>query len=96
VAEPAAAVGHFLLAIDPARFRPDGGFAGDLDALIDALHATPPRAADEPVLVPGDPEQRIHAERSRAGIPLTRSVFEDIRAVALGAGVPFVLDGSLP
>jgi LDH2 family malate/lactate/ureidoglycolate dehydrogenase len=91
-----AAVGHFLLAIDPARFRPDGGFAGDLDRLIDALHATPALAADEPVLVPGDPEQRIRAERSRAGIPITRSVFEDIRAVALAAGVPFVLDGSRP
>ena len=86
-------VGHFLLAIDPARFRPDGGFGNDLDRLIHALHATPPLTTDEPVLVPGDPEQRIFAERRAHGIPLTKSVFEDIRGVACAAGVPFVLDG---
>jgi LDH2 family malate/lactate/ureidoglycolate dehydrogenase len=89
-----SAVGHCMLAIDPARFRPAGDFTADLDRLIDALHATPPVAAEEPVLVPGDPEERVRAERSAAGIPLTRSVFEDLRAVARAAGVPFVLDGA--
>ncbi len=32
--------------------------------------------------------------RRRDGIPLTRSVFEDIRGVARAAGVPFVLDAA--
>jgi len=88
-----ASVGHFLLAIDPARFRPDGGFAGDLDRLIDALHAAPPSVAGEPVLVPGDPEQRVAARRRADGIPLTKSVLEDLRGVARSSGVAFVLDG---
>jgi LDH2 family malate/lactate/ureidoglycolate dehydrogenase len=85
-------VGHFLLAIDPARFRPDGGFPRDLDQLIDTLHAASPLAADEPVLVPGDPEQQVVARRSAEGIPLTKSVFEDIRGVAHASGVSFVLE----
>jgi LDH2 family malate/lactate/ureidoglycolate dehydrogenase len=46
------------------------------------------------VLVPGDPEYRAVAQRSRDGIPLTRSVFEDIRGIARAAGVPFVLDAA--
>jgi len=87
-----ASVGHFLLAIDPACFRRDGGFAADLDRLIDRLHASPPLEATEPVLVPGDPEYQTIARRRVEGIPLTRSVFEDIRGVARASGVPFVLD----
>ena len=83
-----------MLAIDPARFLPDGGFGAGLDELIDRLHAAPPLDAADPVLVPGDPEYRAVARRRADGIPLTRSVFEDIRGVARAAGVPFVLDGS--
>jgi LDH2 family malate/lactate/ureidoglycolate dehydrogenase len=75
-----ANVGHFLLAIDPARFLPDGGFRAGLDELIDRLHAAPPLDAADPVLVPGDPEHRAVACRRRDGIPPTRSVFEDIAA----------------
>ncbi len=87
-----ARVGHFLLAIDPGRFRTDGGFGADLDRLIDELHATPPIEAATPVLVAGDPERRILAERTTTGIPLAKSVFEDIRGVARACGVRFVLD----
>ena len=87
-----AGVGHFFLALDPRRFRAPGEFEADLDNLIDALHACPPRDAREPVLVAGDPEHFAHAERSVAGIPLSRSLVEDIRAVARASGVPFVLD----
>lgn len=87
-----ATVGHFVLAIDPARFRPDGGFAAGLDQLIDLLHAAPPLAPEQPVLVPGDPEQAILADRSMHGIPLAKTVLEDLRGVAARAGVPFLLD----
>jgi LDH2 family malate/lactate/ureidoglycolate dehydrogenase len=85
-----ARVGHFLLALDPARFR--DGFADGLDELIDALHGAEPADPRQPVLVAGDPEQEILAQRSSAGIALSRSVVEDIRAVALACGVPFLLD----
>jgi LDH2 family malate/lactate/ureidoglycolate dehydrogenase len=85
-------VGHFFLALDPGRFRDDGGLVGDLDELIDSLRDATPADPRRPVLVPGDPEARTLAERSASGIPLSRSVFEDIRAVAIASGAPFLLD----
>lgn len=85
-------VGHFFLAIDPARFRPAGEFATDLDTLIDSLHETPAVDPAEPVLVAGEPEQRTLARRAHQGIPLARGVFEDLRGVAHAAGVPFLLE----
>jgi LDH2 family malate/lactate/ureidoglycolate dehydrogenase len=86
------AVGHFFLAIDPRSFRDGTEFEQDLDGMLDALRATKPIDPNEPVLVPGDPEHRTRAERDREGIPLTRSVVEDLRAVAHDSGVPFILD----
>lgn len=84
-------VGHFLLAIDPAAFREPGALQDELDGVIDSLHATPPADDERRVLVPGDPEEQAFADRSAKGIPLERGVFEDIRAVAIAAGVQFML-----
>lgn len=86
-------IGHFLLAIDPGRFREEGSFESDLDVLIDSLRATLPESPAQPVLVAGDPETLAREERSRSGIPLSRSVVEDIRAIARASGVPFLLEG---
>jgi LDH2 family malate/lactate/ureidoglycolate dehydrogenase len=86
-----AAVGHFCLALDPSRFRALGEFETGVDALVDGLRASPPLDPREPVLVAGDPEHAAHAERSRSGIPLSRAVVEDIRAVGRASGVPFLL-----
>jgi LDH2 family malate/lactate/ureidoglycolate dehydrogenase len=88
----AGAVGHFCLALDPQRFRDAGQFEADLDVLLDSLRACPPQDRRQPVLVAGDPERAAHVERRRSGIPLSRSVIEDIRAVARASGVAFLLD----
>lgn len=85
-------VGHFLLAIDPRRFRADGEFEADVDGLIDSLRSTPALDPAKPVLVAGDPEQAAYAQRSRDGIPLSRSTLEDLRQVARASGVAFGLD----
>ena len=86
-------VGHFLLALDPALYRAPGEFASDMDAMIDALHACKPTPAHEGVLVAGDPERRSTITRKLHGIPLSRSLVEQLRQVARAAGVPFLLDG---
>lgn len=92
--EPGAGgnVGHFFLAIDPARFRDEGEFGIDLDVLIDSLRACAPIDRRRPVLVAGDPEYAAYAQRRRSGIPLPRSVIEDLRSVARASRVPFTLD----
>jgi LDH2 family malate/lactate/ureidoglycolate dehydrogenase len=87
-------VGHFLLALDPSRFSAAAAFTDHVDALIDAMHGTDPVEAGRPVLVPGDPERAMLAERAANGIPLTANVVDDLREVARVSGVPFLLDGA--
>ncbi|WP_439599038.1 Ldh family oxidoreductase [Falsiroseomonas sp.] len=84
-------IGHFMLAIDPAAFRPQGDFEQDLDQVVDVLRATPAADPAQPVLVPGDPERAEHAERSAHGIPIPAGLEAQIRAIADRANVPFLL-----
>lgn len=92
VEEADGRVGHFFLALDPRRFRDDGEFEADLDGMMDSLRASKPVAPNQPVLVAGDPEHTAYAERSRSGIPISRSVIEDIRTVCQASSVPFIID----
>ncbi|HWK45857.1 MAG TPA: Ldh family oxidoreductase [Stellaceae bacterium] len=85
-------VGHFFLAIDPSTLRPDGGFEDDLDAMIDALRATPPVDPAIPVQVAGDPEYRAAARRSVEGIPIPPLLAGELAAIAERAGAPFLLN----
>ena len=85
-------VGHFFLAIDPRVFREDGEFEPELDTMMDSLRASARVDPSQPVLVAGDPERAIAAERRRSGIPLPRGVVEDIRGVARASRAPFILD----
>jgi LDH2 family malate/lactate/ureidoglycolate dehydrogenase len=91
-AEPDGRVGHFFLAMDPRRFRGEGKFEADLGSMMDSLRACKAADPQQPVLVAGDPEYAAQVERRRAGIPLARSLFEDMRMVCRASGVPFVLD----
>ena len=87
-------VGHFFMALDPAFFN--AGFAGDLGGLMAELRASPPIDPARPVLVPGDPEHAARRERLSTGIPMTETLFEEIRAVAAGSGAPFLLEQACP
>lgn len=87
-------VGHFFLAIQPGLFRDGDDFEEDLDDLIDVLHGTPPSDSSQPVLVAGDPERAAYLERSRNGIPIAEALVEEVRGVADGTGVPFVLQSN--
>ena len=82
-------VGHFMLALDPARFG--GGFGGRMDRLIDMLHDTPPADPAQPVLVPGDPEHAQIPERQANGIPVVPKLFDELCEVAAWAGADIVI-----
>jgi LDH2 family malate/lactate/ureidoglycolate dehydrogenase len=84
-------LGHFFMAIDPRAFRAEGEFEDDLDQVIDVLHHAKPANPAQPVLVAGDPEMATRAERLRDGVPVPDDLMEQLRAVAKGASVPFVL-----
>ena len=84
-------IGHFMLAIDPGAFRPDGAFEHDVDAVIDVLRATPPADPGLPVLVPGDPEAAEREARLADGIPIPAGLERQIRDIALRANAPYLL-----
>lgn len=84
-------IGHFFMAIDPTSFRAPGEFEDDLDDMIDALHATRPVDEDQPVLVPGDPEQAAMDDRVKHGIPVPDSLLAQVRDIAAEAGAAWVL-----
>lgn len=85
-------IGHFFLCIDPNAFRVPGSFESELDDMIDALHDLSPADPDKPVLVAGDPENACYAERTAQGIPLPDTLLAQLRQVAEGLGIPFLLD----
>jgi LDH2 family malate/lactate/ureidoglycolate dehydrogenase len=85
-------LGHFFLAIDPKRFVPDGDFGAAMDEILDVLRATKPANAEQPVLIPGDPEFASREQRSRDGVPLPATLTSQIKGIAERAGVPFLLD----
>ena len=84
-------LGHFLMALDPGVFRPEGEFENDLDEVIDVLHATPPVDPERPVLVAGDPEAAAREQRLREGIPIPESLVEKLRGICERCDAAFVL-----
>lgn len=91
-AEARQSVGHFLLALDPRQFRAEGAFETDLDAMIDSLRASEPMRQEQPVMVAGDPEYAACERHRGAGIPIARSIIEEIRLVCKRSGTPFIMN----
>ena len=63
----------FLEVVDPAAFGDAARYAELVDEALDAAKRQPPADGVAEVLVPGEPEQRYRARRSREGIPLPRA-----------------------
>jgi LDH2 family malate/lactate/ureidoglycolate dehydrogenase len=84
-------IGHCFMAINPAFFRPAGDFEATVDELIDDLHATKPVDPKQPVLVAGEPENMIRAERAKTGIPVLPGLRGKIRDVAKNSNAEFFL-----
>ncbi|MGH6861347.1 MAG: Ldh family oxidoreductase [Phyllobacterium sp.] len=62
-------MGHFFLAIDPARFAGADIFAAGMGAYLDQLRAIPAVEGGR-VMAPGDREWAVEEQRLRDGIPL--------------------------
>ena len=85
-------IGHCFMAIDPDFFRDEGQFEADLDDVIDYLHDVAPTDPEKPVLVAGDPEAEMRAERLENGVPIPDALDEQLRDVCRNANVPYILD----
>jgi ureidoglycolate dehydrogenase (NAD+) len=72
-------IAHFVLAIDPGRFVPVDLFKRRVRDLIQELKLTPPATGFDEVMIPGEIEARIEAERRAAGILLSDAVVAELR-----------------
>jgi uncharacterized oxidoreductase len=77
----------FAVLVDPARFAGVDWLRREIDGFVEYVKASPPADPRAPVLVPGDPERLARAERSRAGIEVDATTWEEILAAGEQVGV---------
>src|SRR5437868_5089633 len=75
-------IGHFMIAIDPARFAGGAALEAQVDAVIADL-----RTQGE-ILFPGEPELIEEKERRVKGIPIDTEALKDMNAWSKKLGVP--------
>ena len=84
--QPGEGLGHFLGAMRVDAFRPVEDFKSHMDNWIETF-----KNADsiegEKVLIPGDPERELTAERMINGIPLLQPVVDDLKSLGEKFGV---------
>lgn len=86
---PGKGIGHFFGAMRIDAFRPADEFKQHMDNWIRRFRSATPAPGHEKVLIPGDPEREMEAERLAGGIPLVDSVVVDLQGMAAKLGVEF-------
>lgn len=79
---PGEGIGHFFGAMRIDAFRTAGEFKEHMDKWITRFRSSKPIAGQEKVIIPGDPEREMEAERMQNGIPLLPAVVEDLKALS--------------
>jgi hydroxycarboxylate dehydrogenase B len=77
----------FAVLLDPARLAGVNWLRREIDGFIDYVKASPPADDRAPVLVPGEPERMARAERSRVGIEVDATTWEEVLAAGEAVGV---------
>jgi L-2-hydroxycarboxylate dehydrogenase (NAD+) len=84
---PGKGLGHFFGAMRIDAFRPAEDFKQHMDNWITRFKNTKPIDANNPVLIPGQPEFEMEKERMVSGIPLFESVVEELKGLGEKMGV---------
>jgi len=90
---PGKGIGHFFGAMRIDAFRGVDEFKQNMDRWIRRFSMAKTTQGEPRVLIPGDPEREMEAERLKEGIPLLHSVVEDLSNVGKKFGL--VLDSRL-
>ncbi|MGA9866422.1 MAG: Ldh family oxidoreductase [Acetobacteraceae bacterium] len=85
-------IGHFFMAIDPGLFRDPGEFQSDVASFLGTLRATTPIDPTQPVMVAGDPQRKLAAQRMKDGIPVGAGLLGQVRQIAQASVAPWLLD----
>ena len=79
---PGKGIGHFFGAMRIDGFRTSSDFKKDMDQWLKRFRQAKPAKGFPQVLVPGDPERIMEADRKINGIPLMQAVVEDLHYLA--------------
>jgi LDH2 family malate/lactate/ureidoglycolate dehydrogenase len=80
--------GHLFMAFRPDLFMPRAAYEERLDQLVDRAKAQPLAAGFDEILMPGEKEARLAAERRANGLPVAADDLAMIAAESKLAGVP--------
>ena len=83
-------LGHFFQAINPESFRPIEDYYRDLEIVIETLKNVKPSDPNDPVLIPGEPEQITRKNRIKYGIPINKNLRSIIEEIADNAEVEYL------
>lgn len=75
-------LGQFYIAIKIDAFQPLAIFKKRVKQMIDAVRAEPRKSQSVEILVPGDPEKRVMAERLARGVPVPQQDLQRMSALA--------------
>ncbi|MCP5120217.1 MAG: Ldh family oxidoreductase, partial [bacterium] len=78
---------HSFVAIDVSRFMPLDEFQSRMEHLVTTVKSSKPAAGYDEVLVAGDPEWRMEAERLERGIPIDPGTWEKFTEISAELGV---------
>ena len=79
-------VSQMYMAIDVARFMPVEEFTARVERLVQLMKSTPAAPGYDEVMVAGDPEWRMEAERRKNGIPIADGNWDALTKAAARAG----------
>ncbi|MGV3586098.1 MAG: Ldh family oxidoreductase [Adhaeribacter sp.] len=80
-------IGHFFGAMRVDAFRPADEFKEHMDNWIKTFRSAKPKAGQEAVLIPGDPERQMTTQRLESGIPLLDPVIKDLETLGQRFGL---------
>jgi uncharacterized oxidoreductase len=79
--------GMLAFYIDPKVVDTSSVFDGEISRYVDFIRETKPVAGVDSVLIPGDPERKMRAERTKNGVPLPDDTWAAIVNTAREVGV---------
>ena len=79
--------GMFAVYVDPKVVDPANFFDGEISRYVSYFKDTKPAAGVDAVLIPGEPEARMRADRTKNGVPLPDDTWAAIVNTAREVGV---------
>ena len=86
---PGEGIGHFFGAMRIDAFRTAAEFKQHMDNWIQRFRKAKTVEREKKVIIPGDPEREMEAERIISGIPLVKSVVEDLKILGQKFSIGF-------